>query len=96
MQPHSLWLGVADAQGVVRAATNNMLLGQNVEERPWFRAGLQAPYVGDAHPAKLLESLLPHQERRPYRFVDFAAPIRIGSTTVGCWACMATGNGSTR
>ena len=59
MQPHSLWLGVADAQGVVRAATNNMLLGQNVEERPWFRAGLQAPYVGDAHPAKLQESLLP-------------------------------------
>ena len=84
MQPHSLWLGVADAQGVVRAATNNMLLGQNVEERPWFRAGLQAPYVGDAHPAKLLESLLPPTKSGdPYRFVDFAAPIRIGSTTVG-------------
>jgi len=84
MQPHSLWLGVADAQGVVRAATGNMLVGQNVEERPWFRAGLQAPYVGDVHPAKLLESLLPPTKSGdPYRFVDFAAPIRIGSTTVG-------------
>lgn len=33
MQPHSLWLGVADAQGVVRAATNNMLLGRVENQR---------------------------------------------------------------
>ncbi len=84
IHPQSLWLGVADAQGIVRAASGNMLVGQNVSERPWFQAGIQNAHVGDVHPAKLLESLLPPSPNGdPYRFVDFSAPIRIGPTTVG-------------
>ena len=84
IHPQSLWLGVADAQGIVRAASGNMLVGQNVSERPWFQAGIQNAHVGDVHPAKLLESLLPPSRNGdPYRFVDFSAPIRIGPTTVG-------------
>ncbi|KQO22250.1 diguanylate cyclase [Acidovorax sp. Leaf76] len=83
-QPNSVWIGVADAQGVVRNATGGLLLQQSVLERPWFQAGLDKLYVGDVHPAKLLEKLLPPQASGdPYRFVDFAAPIRIGPTTVG-------------
>ncbi len=40
--------------------------------------------MGDVHPAQLLESLLPPTASgEPHRFVDFAAPIRIGPTTVG-------------
>lgn len=82
--PHSLWIGVADAQGVVRAATKGLLEGQSVRERPWFIAGLQELHVGDVHPARLLEQLLPpNASGEPYRFVDFAAPIRAGQTTVG-------------
>lgn len=84
IHPQSLWLGVTDAQGVVRAASGNMLLGQNVSERPWFQAGMKGPHVGDVHPAKLLESLLPPSKSgEPYRFVDFAAPIRVSGKTVG-------------
>eukprot|EP01030_Chromulinospumella_sphaerica_P012847 gene12847-12638_t len=84
IHPQSLWLGVADAQGIVRVASGNMLVGQNVSERPWFKAGIQNAYVGDVHPAKMLESLLPPSRNGdPYRFVDFSAPIRIGPTTVG-------------
>ncbi|MDZ7865610.1 sensor domain-containing diguanylate cyclase [Acidovorax sp.] len=84
IDPHSLWIGVADAQGVVRAATKRLLEGQSVRERPWFIAGLQELHVGDVHPAKLLEALLPpNASGEPYRFVDFAAPIRAGPTTVG-------------
>ncbi|BEU95904.1 diguanylate cyclase [Acidovorax sp. DW039] len=84
IHPQSLWLGVTDAQGVVHAASGNMLLGQNVSERPWFQAGLKGPHVGDVHPAKLLESLLPPSKSgEPYRFVDFAAPIRLSGKTVG-------------
>ena len=84
IHPQSLWLGVADAQGIVQAASGNMLVGQNVSERPWFQAGIQNAHVGDVHPAKLLESLLPPSRNGdPYRFVDFSAPIRIGPTTVG-------------
>ena len=83
-QPNSVWIGVADASGIVRNATGGLLVNQSVLERPWFKAGLEKLYVGDVHPAKLLEQLLPPQASgEPYRFVDFAAPIRIGPTTVG-------------
>ncbi|MBU0828725.1 MAG: cache domain-containing protein, partial [Gammaproteobacteria bacterium] len=83
-RPSNLWIGVADAQGVVRSATNGMLVGQSVSERPWFKAGIKEVHVGDVHPAKLLEKLLPPlASGEPYRFVDFAAPIRLGPTTVG-------------
>lgn len=84
IHPSNLWIGVADAQGIVRSATNGMLVGQSVAERPWFKAGIERVHVGDVHPAKLLESLLPPlASGEPYRFVDFAAPIRLGPTTVG-------------
>ncbi|MFY3383097.1 sensor domain-containing diguanylate cyclase [Paracidovorax sp. MALMAid1276] len=84
MHPNNLWIGVADANGVVRSATNGMLEGQSVAQRPWFQAGLEQGHVGDVHPAKLLEALLPPlASGEPYRFVDFAAPIRIGAQTVG-------------
>ncbi|MBW8465863.1 diguanylate cyclase [Acidovorax sp.] len=84
MQPNNLWIGVADAQGVVRNATGGLLLGHSVAQRPWFQRGLQEVHVGDVHPAQLLESLLPPTASgEPHRFVDFAAPIRIGPTTVG-------------
>lgn len=84
MQPANVWIGAVDAQGVVRNATGGLLLGQSVAQRPWFQRGLQEVHVGDVHAAQLLESLLPPTASgEPYRFVDFAAPIRIGPTTVG-------------
>ena len=87
MQPTNVWIGVADAQGVVRNATGGLLVGQSVAQRPWFQQGLDGVHVGDVHPAQLLESLLPPTATgEPHRFVDFAAPIRIGPTTVGVFA----------
>ena len=84
MRPNSLWIGVADTEGVVRSATGGLLLGQNVKTRPWFTAGLQRNFVGDVHPAKLLASLLPRSStNEPLRFVDFSAPIRVGGKVVG-------------
>lgn len=84
MHPNSLWIGVADAQGVVRSATSGMLEGRSVAERPWFQAGQAEVHVGDVHPDKLLEVLLsPLSSGEPHRFVDFAAPIRLGPKTVG-------------
>ena len=85
--PHSLWIGVADSAGVVRAATGNLLVGQNVKERPWFSAGLRGVHVGDVHPAKLLAKLLPPSASgEPQRFVDFSAPIVRNGQTVGVLA----------
>lgn len=82
--PYSSWVGVADTKGVVRAATDGILLGQNVAQRPWFGAGLASHFVGDVHPAKLLATLLPPSASgEPLRFVDFAAPLVVGGQTVG-------------
>ncbi len=84
MRPNSLWIGVADTEGVVRSATGGLLLGQNVKDRPWFAAGVQRNFVGDVHPAKLLASLLPRSsDHEPLRFVDFSAPIRVNGKVLG-------------
>jgi diguanylate cyclase (GGDEF)-like protein len=84
LRPHNLWIGVADTDGLVRAATSNLLVGQSVKERPWFAAGLEGVHVGDVHSAKLLASLLaPSPSGEPLRFVDFAAPVKSGGKTIG-------------
>ena len=89
--PTNRWIGVADLRGVVRSSTKNLLLGQNVSERPWYAAGLKAAYVGDVHPAKLLASLLPPSDTgEPTRFIDFAAPIKIDDVVVGVLAAHGT------
>lgn len=82
---HNSWVGVVDERGVVRAATGNLLVGQDVSARPWFRGALAQPYVGDVHPALLLANLLQpgRSDGEPLRFLDFAAPIRQAGAVVG-------------
>ncbi len=43
INPHNVWIGVADAQGTVRNATQGMLQGANVAARPWFQEGMSTP-----------------------------------------------------
>lgn len=77
------WIGYADVQGKVIVSSNGMLEGADVGKRPWFTSGLKAPFAGDVHEAVLLKNLLPRRDE-PYRFIDFAAPIKIADgTTVG-------------
>jgi len=75
--PHFAWMGLTDPQGKVLAAAGGLLEGANVSKRPWWQGAQQGPFVGDVHGAVLLEKLLPKQEE-PWRFVDFAVPIRDG------------------
>ncbi|WPC03206.1 diguanylate cyclase [Pseudomonas benzenivorans] len=73
---HYAWLGVADAAGMIQSAADGLLIGQNVDQRPWFQEGRKGRFVGDIHEAVLLAkklAALPSGE--PLRFVDFAAPI---------------------
>lgn len=70
------WVGLAAPDGKVLAATRGLLEGQDVGQRPWFRAGLQAPFAGDVHEALLLQKLLQPNSAEPMRFVDFATPVR--------------------
>jgi HAMP domain-containing protein len=69
------WIGLADSEGKVIAASHGMLEGDSVAERPWFRRGLIGPAATSVHEAVLLEKLLPATSE-PRRFVDFSAPIK--------------------
>ena len=65
------------SQPTARRFTGNLLLGQNVSQRPWFNAGKKGPYVGDAHDAVLLDKHLREPGSKvPLRFMDYASPVR--------------------
>ena len=83
-QQHTAWVGMADTQGKVMAATGGLLVGQSVAARPWFQKGLEGPFVGDGRQALLLGSLLERPPgAEPARFVDFSAPVRVDGRLVG-------------
>jgi diguanylate cyclase (GGDEF)-like protein len=84
LTPSNLWIGVADAEGTVRSATDRLLVGSDVSDRPWFEPGLQRVHVGDVRSSSQLSALLPRTaDGSAQRFMDFAAPIRVGSLTQG-------------
>lgn len=68
------WIGFALPDGKVFAASNGLLEGESVAGRPWFQSGKTNFFVGDYHPAVLLEKKLP-KAAEPWRFVDIATPI---------------------
>lgn len=75
--PEFAWLGVADLQGRVIAATGDLLQGTSVAQRPWFRAAASGPYLGNVHVADPVEQqLAPPAPGQPLQLVDTAAPIR--------------------
>ena len=69
------WIGFADLTGQVVAANNDLLLGQSVSERPWFRNGLNGGFAGDVHDAVLLAQILNPNSTDPLRFIDLARPV---------------------
>lgn len=76
-RPHYAWIGVTDAAGKVIAANEDILVGRDVSQRPWFEGGRQGPYLGDVHLAKLLSQILPQPaDGEPLRFIDLAAPLK--------------------
>lgn len=75
--PEYAWIGFALPDGTVKAATNGMLEGVSVLQRPWFIDGLKGPTVKDVHVAKLLAEMLgPQANGEPFRFVDVAVPVK--------------------
>lgn len=75
------WIGIAEPDGKVLAATGGLLENRDVSARPWFHAGQQAVSAHDYHPAVLLGKLLPRSSD-PWRFVDIAGPIRDADGTL--------------
>ncbi len=72
--PHYAWIGLANPEGIVQVATNGLLEGASVAQRPWFQEGSKGEYSADFHPAVLLAQKLPPQSN-PWRFVDLSAPV---------------------
>lgn len=74
--PHYAWIGFANTQGMVEAASEGLLEGENVSQRPWFAHGQHGPFVGDVHEAVLLAKKLANPNpNEPLRFLDFASPV---------------------
>ncbi|GKT26403.1 hypothetical protein [Acidovorax sp. SUPP3334] len=70
------WIGVTEAGGRVTQATDGVLVGAQVEHRPWFQFARSGLFVGDVHEAVLLAKQLPNlNPDQLLRFIDFAAPI---------------------
>lgn len=69
------WIGIADATGYVRVASRGMLEGESMSARPWFKAGLRDPFVGDIRDAVLLQKYIDSPADDPLRLIDVAAPI---------------------
>ncbi|WP_410219370.1 cache domain-containing protein [Paracoccus sp. (in: a-proteobacteria)] len=69
------WVGYADLSGRVVAATDGLLIGQDVSGRPWYRNGLNGGFAGDVHDAVLLAQLLGGEGENPLRFIDLARPV---------------------
>jgi PAS domain S-box-containing protein len=67
-----LWMGVARADGVVLAASDDVLVGENVASQAWFRQALAGVHLGPVHEELLVRQLSP--EARPQRFYDVAFP----------------------
>ncbi|MBU1267871.1 MAG: response regulator [Gammaproteobacteria bacterium] len=74
--PGYLWIGVADPDGTVLAALDDLLVGKSVAARPWFKQGLVEPAIMDVHEASLLAALLPARAEEKYQFIDFTTPLK--------------------
>lgn len=73
--PSFSWVGYTDATGNVTAATDDILVGSNIAERPVFKDAIEQTFIGDVHQALLLAELLPNPTGEPLKFVDISAPI---------------------
>jgi diguanylate cyclase (GGDEF)-like protein len=69
------WIGLATPAGTVLASTDGILEGADVSERPWFQKASRSAFVGDLHPAVLLEKELNAGGMEPLRLLDIAVPV---------------------
>lgn len=80
--PSFSWIGVLDMDGNVVSATDGILKGENISQRPVYQNGIKGLFIGDVHDAVLLAKLLPNPSGEPMKFVDVSFPLtdRSGET----------------
>lgn len=70
------WIGFMNTEGEVLAATDGILVGKNIAERPVFTEGINGFFTGDVHEAVLLAKLLPNPSGEPLQFVDVSYAVK--------------------
>lgn len=74
--PSFSWVGLTDEDGIVTAATDKLLIGTDISDRPVFKHALTGPFIGDVHDAVLLSKILPNPGGEPLQFVDISTPVK--------------------
>ena len=72
--PEFAWIGLADASGRVRTATDTRTEDEDVSQRSWFRGAMAAPALAGGDPMALQRYLAPSASDAS-RFIDIAYPI---------------------
>ncbi len=80
--PTFSWIGLTDTEGTVLAATDSLLVGNNISQRPVFQEGIKGFFIGDVHDAVLLSKHLPNPDGEPMKFVDVSMRVRNASGQV--------------
>ena len=69
------WLGLLGSDGTVEVASQRILEGANIAQRPVYQQGKDGMFIGDVHEAVLLANLLPNPSGETMKFVDISLPI---------------------
>lgn len=69
------WIGMTDSAGNVVAASDKILVGSDISNRPVYQKGKNGTFIGDVHNAVLLTNLLPNPTGEPMQFVDISKPL---------------------
>ena len=80
--PTFSWIGLTDTEGKVLAATDNVLVGNDISQRPVFKEGIKGLFIGDVHDTVLLAKHLPNPDGEPMKFVDISMRVRNASGQV--------------
>jgi diguanylate cyclase (GGDEF)-like protein len=70
--PGFSWIGLTDSTGNVVAASDKILVGSDISQRPVYQEGKKGTFIGDVHNAVLLATLLPNLTGEPMQFVDIS------------------------
>lgn len=75
--PDFVWIGFANPQGRIVAATGGVLEGTNAESRPWFRGALDQPFAGGLREPRELPAALVRgdDDGAVPRVLDLAVPV---------------------
>lgn len=77
------WIGLAHPDGMIRAATKDLLEGTSAAGHAWFRDGLSNPTLGDVGEQPHLSAVVHEIEPPlPHRYLSISMPVRKGDGTL--------------